>query len=158
MQGKDMQGIAGIGILLALLANSVWAETDVKSLCRETALQYAYFADSGQREKFAALFTKDGTLVTSAGTRQPATEDPNSTRPTRTTRHVATNHLVHDEGGSLTGTSYFTFYLNPRAQEGAPLPITGQPTAVGVYEDKYVIENGQCKFTQRVAKVTFAGE
>ena len=152
-----MRGIAGVGFSIVLLTSSVWADADAKALCRETALQYAYFADTGQRDKFGALFTKEGTLTSSAGSRKPAMEDSSSTRPTRTTRHVATNHLVHDDGGKLTGTSYFTFYLSPEAQDEA-LPITGQPTAVGVYYDKYVIQNGECKFTERVAKVTFAGE
>ena len=149
--------IAAVGFASVLFMNGVWADTDAKSLCRVTALKYAHFADTDQRDKFGALFTKDGTLVTTAGTRKPSEEDANSPRAARTTRHVATNHIVRDEGGQLTGTSYFTFYFSPKAQDTA-LPIAGQPAAVGVYHDKYVIENGECKFTERVAKVTFAGE
>jgi hypothetical protein len=152
-----MKRIAAVGFSVALITNSVWADTDAKSLCRETALKYAYYADTDQRDKFGALFTKNGTLVTTAGARKPAEEDTNLPRPARTTRHVATNHIVRDEGGQLTGTSYFTFYFSPKAKEEA-LPITGQPAAVGVYHDKYAIENGECKFTERVAKVTFAEE
>jgi len=117
-------------------------------LCRETALKYAYYADTGQRDRFGALFTKNGTLVTTAGTRKPAEEDPDLPRPARTTRHVATNHIVYDEGGQPSGTSYFIFYFSPSAQEEA-LPIAGQPAAVGVYHDKYAIETGECKFTER---------
>jgi hypothetical protein len=152
-----MKGIVAIGFSVALFTNSVWAETDAKSLCRETALKYAYYADTDQRVKFGALFTKDGTLVSTSGTSKPAEANLDSPRPARTTRHVATNHIVRDEGGQLTGTSYFTFYFSASSQEEA-LPITGQPAAVGVYHDKYAIENGECKFTERVAKVTFAGE
>ncbi|MFT7654069.1 MAG: hypothetical protein ACI9ON_001794 [Limisphaerales bacterium] len=152
-----MKRITAIVLSMLFLTTNVWADIDAKSLCRETALKYAHYADTGQRDKFSALFTKEGSLVSPSGTSKPAQEESESQRPTRTTRHVATNHLVQDEDGQLTGTSYFTFYFSPDAQEEA-LPITGQPTAVGVYHDKYTIENGQCKFTERVAKVTFAGE
>lgn len=152
-----MKRIMAVVFSVLFITNSAWADTNAKSLCRETALKYAHYADTDQRDKFGALFTKDGTLVSTNGSRKPAQETPDPERATRTTRHVATNHLVRDEDGQLTGTSYFTFYFSPDAQEEA-LPITGQPTAVGVYHDKYAIENGQCKFTERVAKVTFAGE
>jgi len=152
-----MKWIAALGFSMTLITNSVWADTDAKSLCRETALKYAHYADTDQRDKFGALFTKNGTLVTTAGARKPAEDAPDAPRPARTTRHIATNHIVLDEGGELTGTSYFTFYFSPKAQAEA-LPISGQPAAVGVYHDKYAIENGECKFTERVAKVTFAGE
>jgi hypothetical protein len=154
-----MKGLTVFGFIMVSLINSAWADVDAKSLCRETALKYAHYADTGQRGKFGALFTKDGTLVTTSGSRKPAQEIPDAEHPARTTRHVATNHLVRDEDSQLTGTSYFTFYFSPKAQDQQEaLPITGQPAAVGVYHDKYAIENGQCKFTERVAKVTFAGE
>ena len=131
------------------------AETSAKELCRETALLYAHYADTGQRAKFGELFTHDGVLVAGDTPRKPAQETTEDGRPSRTTRHVATNHIVFEEDGKLTGTSYFTFYFHAEV-EGEPLPIAGQPTAMGVYHDEYVIEGGVCKFARREAKATFS--
>ncbi len=149
--------VIGITVLSALMSTSVSAEVDARSLCRETALLYAHYADTNQQANFNALFTHDGTLATSSGSRKPAQQTVDPSRPARTSRHVATNHIVHEQNGQLTGTSYFTYYASPQSKDG-PLPITDQPAAVGVYHDKYVITAGVCKFTAREAKVTFAGE
>ena len=80
-----MKRIAALGFSMTLITNSVWADMDVKSLCRETALKYAHYADTDQRDKFGALFTKNGTLVTTAGARKPAEEASEAPRPARTT-------------------------------------------------------------------------
>lgn len=154
----DRKGFVALGLVATALAStSAWAEVDAKSLCRETALLYAHYADTNQQAKFNALFTKDGTLATNAGSRKPAQIPVDPARPAYTSKHVATNHIVHDQDGVLTGISYFTYYTSSGSKDG-PLPITGQPAAVGVYHDKYVIAGGVCKFTERMAKVTFAGE
>ena len=128
-----------------------------KQLCRETILNYAYFSDTGQREKFGELFTENGALITSGSPRFPNQTITAADRAPRTTRHVTTNHIVEEQNGKLVGTSYFTLYYNPKISD-TPLPMTGQPVAMGVYYDKYVIDNGICKFEERVAKATFAGE
>ena len=128
-----------------------------KQLCHETILNYAYFSDTGQREKFGELFTKNGALITSGSPRFPNQTITAADRAPRTTRHVTTNHIVQEQNGKLVGTSYFTLYYNPKISD-TPLPMTGQPVAMGVYYDKYVIDNGICKFEERVAKATFAGE
>ena len=128
-----------------------------KRLCHETILNYAYFSDTGQREKFGELFTKNGALITSGSPRFPNQTITAADRAPRTTRHVTTNHIVEEQNGKLVGTSYFTLYYNPKISD-TPLPMTGQPVAMGVYYDKYVIDNGICKFEERVAKATFAGE
>ena len=128
-----------------------------KRLYHETILNYAYFSDTGQREKFGELFTKNGALITSGSPRFPNQTITAADRAPRTTRHVTTNHIVEEQNGKLVGTSYFTLYYNPIISD-TPLPMTGQPVAMGVYYDKYVIDNGICKFEERVAKATFAGE
>ena len=131
-------------------------ERSAKELCGETVLNYAHFSDTGQREKFSELFTRDGVLITSGTPRKPNQVITEADRRPRTTRHVSTNHIVREENGKLTGTSYFTFYFNAETSDSA-LPMTGQPAAMGVYYDTYVIEDGVCKFTERIAKATFAG-
>ena len=94
-------------------------------------------------------------LITSGSVRKPNQVIIEVDRKPRTTRHVTTNHIVREEDGKLTGTSYFTLYFNPEVSD-SPLPMTGQPVAVGAYHDTYTIEDGVCKFSERVAEVTFA--
>jgi len=143
-------------LLLASAPYAVGADRSAKDLCGELIVNYAYFSDTGQREKFGELFTHDGVLLTGGAPRKPNQVITEADRAPRTTRHVTTNHRVLEENGQLTGTSYFTLYFNPGTSD-APLPMTGQPTAVGMYFDKYVIEEGVCKFVERAAKATFAG-
>ena len=132
------------------------SERSAKELCAETVLNYAHFSDTGQREKFGELFSRDGVLITSGSPRKPNQVITEVDRRPRTSRHVTTNHIVREENGKLTGTSYFTLYFNAETSD-SPLPMTGQPVAVGVYYDTYVIEDGVCKFKERIAKATFAG-
>jgi len=132
------------------------AERSAKELCGETVLNYAHFSDTGQREKFGELFTRDGVLITSGAPRTPNQVITEADRSPRTSRHVTTNHIVQEVDGKLTGTSYFTLYFNSETGD-APLPMTDQPVAVGVYYDTYTIEDGVCKFKERIAKATFAG-
>ncbi len=149
-------------ILLSALTFLLWAaamlgsERSAKELCAETVLNYAHFSDTGQREKFGGLFTHDGVLITSGTPRKPNQEITEADRRPRTTRHVSTNHIVREENGELTGTSYFTLYFNAETSDSA-LPMTNQPVAMGVYYDTYVIEDGVCKFKERLAKATFSG-
>ena len=144
-------------ILMFISQTSAADLEKAKQLCNETILDYAHFSDTGQREKFGELFTSNGTLITSGEPRFPNRTITAADRAPRTTRHVTTNHIVREKNGQLVGTSYFTLYYNPDTSD-SPLPITGQPVAVGVYHDVYVIETGVCKFQERVAKATFAGE
>jgi hypothetical protein len=114
----------------------------IEKLCAQTVLNYADYSDSGQRDKFNALFTKEGELITTARTRKPFQTKPGSeNRPPRTQRHVTTNHIVRQEGGELTGTSYYSLWTSPEVSD-TPLPIDGQPVMMGVYYDTYVIEDG----------------
>jgi hypothetical protein len=131
-------------------------EASASELCGKLVLNYAHYSDTGQREKFGELFTREGVLLTGGEPRKPNQVITAADRAPRTTRHVTTNHIVREENGELTGTSYFTLYFNSEVSD-APLPMTGQPVAMGVYHDKYVLEGGVCKFTERVAKATFAG-
>ena len=145
-------------MILAFISQTSAADLEkAKQLCNETILNYAHFSDTGQREKFGELFTKNGALITSGSPRFPNQTITAADRAPRTTRHVTTNHIVQEQNGKLVGTSYFTLYYNPKISD-TPLPMTGQPVAMGVYYDKYVIDNGICKFEERVAKATFAGE
>jgi len=128
----------------------------MKDLCEQTVKNYAHFSDTGQREKFSALFTHDGVLVTSGNRRLPAQVITEADRRPRTSNHVISNIIVREEDGKLTGTSYFTLYFSSEVSESA-LPISGQPTSVGVYHDTYVIEDGVCKFKERIAKASFSG-
>lgn len=142
---------------LLLCATVAADDRSARELCAETVLNYAHFSDTGQREKFGELFTHDGELITGGEPRKPNQVITEADRRPRTTRHVTTNHIVREEDGKLTGTSYFMLFFNPEVSD-SPLPIPGQPVAMGVYYDEYVIDNGVCKFEQRVAKATFAGE
>ena len=144
-------------LLCVFCANSaIGEERSAKALCAETVLNYAHYSDTGQREKFGELFTHDGELITGGAPRKPNQVITEADRRPRTTRHVTTNHIVREENGKLTGTSYFTLYFNAETSDSA-LPMTNQPVAVGVYYDTYVIEDGVCKFSERVAKATFSG-
>jgi hypothetical protein len=142
--------------ILLFSASAAADERSARELCAETVLNYAHYSDTGQREKFGELFTREGVLLTGGAPRKPNQVITEADRAPRTSRHVTTNHIVREENGELTGTSYFTLYYNAETSD-APLPMNGQPVAVGVYHDKYAIEDGVCKFTERVAKATFAG-
>lgn len=149
--------ITPAALLCVLCANlAAGEERSAKELCAETVLNYAHFSDTGQREKFGELFTRDGELLTGGAPRKPNQVITEADRRPRTTRHVTTNHIVREENGKLTGTSYFTLYYSAETSDSA-LPMTNQPVAVGVYYDTYVIEDGVCKFTERIGKGTFAG-
>ena len=132
------------------------ADKGAQDLCRETGLLYAHYSDTGQREKFGELFVEDGVLITGGQPRYPAQVITEADRQPRTTRHVVSNHIVREDDGEITGTSYFIFFFNAEVSDAA-LPMTGQPAAMGVYHDVYTVEDGKCKFKRREAKASFAG-
>jgi hypothetical protein len=146
-------------VVFALLINTgfLMAATP-EQLCNRTALSYAHIADLGDPVDFAELFTTDGVLTTPNGSlrgkAQIAAAVTNPDRPAMTTRHVITNHRVVEKDGSLTGTAYYTLYMVAEGSETV-YSISDQPIGMGVYRDTYVIENGKCKFKERVAERSF---
>ena len=51
-------------LLLTSAPCALGADRSAKELCGELIVNYAYFSDTAQREKFGELFTHEGVLIT----------------------------------------------------------------------------------------------
>ena len=151
------QPMTRLFLILFLFSLSPCSFADsIKELCRDTVLQSAYLVDLGDRNEIPELFTDDAVFRTASFTvsgkeaiRKWLT---GGDQPTGRGHHVVTNHIVTENGGKITGTSYFQLF----SYSGGPTDIDHQPVSVGVYRDVYVIDDGVCKFKERHATSTFA--
>jgi hypothetical protein len=150
--------IVALFMLYAASTTTGLAESDHISLCRETSLNYARFADEGNTEGFINLFADDVFFQTGSFTVKSKEElrklFEGDDSPPNTTMHVISNHQIVSEAGKLNGKSYYQLFL-AKGQGQAPYKLSAQPVYAGVYEDEYVIEHDVCKFTKRVARRTF---
>jgi hypothetical protein len=73
------------------------------------------------------------------------------------TRHVITNIFieVHD-ANHARGVAYLTLYRHVGADCAKPAPILStQPTAIGHYEDEFVLTAAGWRFRSRILRVAF---
>ncbi|MFB7166645.1 nuclear transport factor 2 family protein [Streptomyces sp. NPDC056242] len=130
---------------------------DIENLIAE----YAERVDTGDLAGVGQLFS-EGAFVGSDGTRfegAGAVEGMLRDRVilysdgTPRTHHVTTNvHIeVDQEAGTATGRSYVTIF---QAVDGLPL----QPIAAGRYRDRFVREDGQWRFAERLITIHLVGD
>jgi uncharacterized protein (TIGR02246 family) len=143
--------------ILLVVGVSAEAATSIEAACIRTSMLYAAYADSGDADAFAALFTDDGIWEASSGRyvgRAAIAEQMRKTFALKLRmRHVITNQLVTPDGATRArGSAYVTLYVAPDGVDD----LTGQPVLVGEYKDAYVMRGDTCFFESRVSAVAFA--
>jgi len=145
--------LAGLGMPLSVQASQ--ANTEMIASCHELVLDYATYRDQEDAEKFAGLFTSDGSLSvmdqTFVGHKAIAARLANKNGPTL--RHMMTNIRIKPvDATSATGVSYALIYGG--AKSTGPSMVANF-TAMGEYFDKYQYSEEGCRFTQRKFVATF---
>jgi hypothetical protein len=113
----------------------------IERACSKLIADYAYFADHGPREAFAALFTDEGVLSLPTGeARGRAAIAANGLPPGLVSQHSMSNIRVQVlSADAAEGTSYLTLYMARRPDPSRPGETKiAAPTNVGVYTDRYV--------------------
>jgi ketosteroid isomerase-like protein len=131
----------------------------IERACEQLSIDYARAVDFGDYARFVDLFTDDAVL--DLGMRLEGKEAIRSSMQTRgrdiRTRHVLTNIFVevHD-AAHARGTAYLTLYRHVGVDSSKPAPIPStQPTAIGHYEDEFVLTTAGWRFKSRTLRVAF---
>ncbi len=145
--------LAGFGMPLS--AQAAQANAEMIASCHELVLDYATYRDQENAEKFAALFTADGSLSvmdqTFVGHKAIAARLANKDGPTL--RHMMTNiRITLVDATSATGVSYALIYGG--AKSTGPSMVANF-TVMGEYFDEYSYADEGCRFTQRKFVATF---
>lgn len=112
--------------------------TAIERACERLCLDYAFFADTGQGDDWAALFAEDGVLRLFGKEhvgRTAIRANSGSGGGTTTTVHSLSNIRIDvEDADTATGTNYVTVYSQDKAA-----PATGAlvPALVGVYRDGF---------------------
>jgi hypothetical protein len=125
----------------------------IERACERLGLDYAYYADHGQRSAFAALFADDGELILPTGTikGRVAIGGGPPPSPTLVTRHAISNVRIDVEGpDSATGVTYIVLFMEQREGEDGPAQVKLlAPRHVGAYHDRYVKTPAGWRFAAR---------
>lgn len=145
--------LAGFG--MPLFSQASHPNAEMIASCHELVLDYATYRDQEDAEKFAGLFTSDGSLSvmdqTFVGHKAIAARLANKDGPTL--RHMMTNIRIKPvDATSATGVSYALIYRG--AKSTGPSMIANF-TAMGEYFDEYQYSEEGCRFTQRKFVATF---
>lgn len=115
----------------------------IEHACERLVLDYAHYRDTGDGDRYAALFAEDAVLVfprasTTGRAKIRSDFDRQGAIPWR--RHVTTNiRVVVLDADHAEGTSYVTVYGGGGPPEpGASAPPLDGPSAIGEYRDRYV--------------------
>ena len=140
---------------MSLSAQASQANAKMIASCHELVLDYATYRDQEDAEKFAGLFTSDGSLSvmdqTFVGHKAIAARLANKDGPTL--RHMMTNIRIKPvDATSATGVSYALIYGG--AKSTGPSMVANF-TAMGEYFDEYQYSEEGCRFTQRKFVATF---
>lgn len=145
--------LAGFG--MPLFSQASHPNAEMIASCHELVLDYATYRDQEDAEKFAGLFTSDGSLSvmdqTFVGHKAIAARLANKDGPIL--RHMMTNIRIKPvDATSATGVSYALIYGG--AKSTGPSMIANF-TAMGEYFDEYQYSEEGCRFTQRKFVATF---
>ena len=145
--------LAGFG--MPLFSQASHPNAEMIASCHELVLDYATYRDQEDAEKFAGLFTSDGSLSvmdqTFVGHKAIAARLANKDGPTL--RHMMTNIRIKPvDATSATGVSYALIYGG--AKSTGPSMVANF-TAMGEYFDEYQYSEEGCRFTQRKFVATF---
>lgn len=124
-----------------------------KDAIREMFAKYCFYTDSGQFEKYAALFTEDcdwdgGPFGRQQGRANLLAMLKSGGDASTKMRHHNTNIVIEVNGSEARATSYVTVY---GVAEQTPVIFF-----VGTYFDHLVKQNGRWMFKQRKIRTDFA--
>jgi hypothetical protein len=123
-----------------------------KDAIRDLFARYCFYTDSGQMEKYAALFTEDcdwdgGAFGRHQGRANVLAKMKAAGDAATKLRHLTINSLIEINGDEAHATSYILLF---GVGGEAPLPVFA-----GLYFDHLVKLNGQWLFKQRKIRTDF---
>ncbi|MGE0383109.1 MAG: nuclear transport factor 2 family protein [Gammaproteobacteria bacterium] len=124
-----------------------------KDAIRDLFARYCFYTDSGQFEKYVALFTEDcdwdgGSFGRCQGREALLAYLKAGGDASKNLRHSTTNMVIEVQGDSATATSYVQV-----------LGVEGQAPVIffaGIYLDRLVRRDGRWLFAQRRIRTDFA--
>ncbi len=131
----------------------------IERACEQLSVAYARAVDFRDYDTFVELFADDAVLDLGmrlegkAAIRQSMKMRSNDIR----THHVLSNIFIEvQDSKNARGVSYLTLYrhVGPESAQAAPVPST-LPTAVGHYDDVFVMTPDGWRFKTRTLHVAF---
>ena len=149
---KKASGVWVVCILATVFASQAAADrsADIKDVCTDLVLDYAYYRDRPEPEQLGRLFTKDATLMVMGQAFKGRSEIEKRVRDARdgpVFRHMmSTIRIFVLDADHARGISYVTVYSAPPGEGPRPLQ---DPVAVGEYHDQFVRTEHGWQIAQR---------
>lgn len=122
-------------------------------LCAQTVYDYARLRDEGPADRYADLFTANGEFTLGPNVtqgREALIARHESANKAALWRHHMLDVEISKDNGVLSGVTRFLIYTAPH-----PAPAKNPREIIGDYLDRFVIEAGQCKISNRRVRIIF---
>ena len=128
----------------------------IEDACLKTSHQYFIAVDAGDKDAFGALFADDAVLDLPGMSFSGRNEIDGfiDARPaSRKTMHHMTSAVISPDEDGASGVVYALIHAE-EAIEGGEEGQVSRALVSGIYHDRYVVEDGVCKFKARRLEIS----